>query len=174
MPPARPSRLATRVARPRSIPYAEIVADVSASAKVGQTVASAATARRGDTRPYTQVPSEVVTACDRSTACGELSGGGFWTHELVGASLDQWRDSGDGPASILIDLRGVAGYESGFRTIALELLEGAQRCGAHRIAFVASSAALRLAATALARSSRAHVRVFPDDAAAKRWLDGRG
>jgi hypothetical protein len=152
-----------------------MVADVSASAKVEQTVASAGATRRGDTRPYTQVPSEVVTACDRSTARGELSGGGFWTHELVGASLDQWRGAGEqGPASILIDLRGVAGYESGFRTIALELLEGAQRCGAHRIAFVASSAALRLAATALARSSRAHVRVFPDDTAAKRWLDGRG
>lgn len=122
-------------------------------------------------RHYTQAPSAMRVACDIVDASVRVLGGGFVTRDMVGATLDHWRDGEPAPNGVLIDLRDVAGYESGFTAIAAELLEGIRNCGVRRVAIVASSAVLRMAATVVAPSSGVHVACFDDERTAKRWLE---
>lgn len=130
-----------------------------------------------DTRHYTQTPSAMRVACDIVDASVRVLGGGFVTRDMVGATLDHWRDGETAPLGVLVDLRDVAGYESGFAAIAAELLEGVRDCGVRRVAFLASSAVLRTAARAVAEDlgpdRGVRVACFADERAAKRWLDGR-
>jgi hypothetical protein len=130
-----------------------------------------------DTRHYTQTPSAMRVACDIVDASVRVLGGGFVTRDMVGATLDHWRDGETAPVGVLVDLRDVAGYESGFTAIAAELLEGVRDCGVRRVAILASSAVLRAAARAVADSlgpdRGVRVACFGDERAAKRWLDGR-
>ncbi len=127
-------------------------------------------AREAAARPYTEQPAELWTASDASSAVAVLAGGGFWTLDMVDGALAQFRNDDVRPSGLLVDLRGVIGYEVGFRTVADAVVRDALRCGVDRIAFVASSAALRLGAAAVARYSEAHVRVFDDDRRARRWF----
>lgn len=121
-------------------------------------------------RHYTRTPSAMRMACDVADASVRVLGGGFVTRDMVGATLDHWRGEDGGPQAVLVDLRDVAGYESGFATIAADLLEGVAQCGVQRVAIVASSAVLRTAARVAAPRSGVHVRCFDDDLAAKLWL----
>lgn len=130
-----------------------------------------------DTRHYTQTPSAMRVACDIVDASVRVLGGGFVTRDMIGATLDHWRDGQTAPAGVLVDLRDVAGYESGFAAIAAELLEGVRDCGVRRVAFLASSGVLRTAARAVAEKldpdRGVRVACFADERAAKRWLDAR-
>jgi hypothetical protein len=133
-----------------------------------------------DTRHYTQTPSAMRVACDLADASVRVLGGGFVTRDMVGATLDHWRDGESAPAGLLIDLRDVSGYESGFAAIVAELLEGAHTCGVRRVAILASSSLLRTAASAIAVELGSDpsqggecVACFGDERAAKRWLEAR-
>lgn len=126
-----------------------------------------------EARHYTQTPSAMRVACDLADAAVRVLGGGFVTRDMLGATLDDWRDGEAAPAGVLVDLRDVAGYESGFAVFAAELLEGIGRCGVSRVAIIASSAVLRTAASVVAPTTGVHVRCFHDERAAKRWLDAR-
>lgn len=121
-------------------------------------------------RHYTRTPSAMRMACDIGDASVRVLGGGFVTRDMVGATLDHWRGEEGGPSAVLVDLRDVAGYESGFAIIAADLIEGVAKCGVRRVALVASSSVLRTAARVVAPHSGVHVRCFDDDLAAKRWL----
>jgi hypothetical protein len=122
-------------------------------------------------RHYTRTPSAMRMACDVADASAQVLGGGFVTRDMVGATLDHWRGEAGGPATVLVDLRDVAGYESGFATIAADLIEGVAACGVRRVAIVASSAVLRSTAARIAAPRLGvHVRCFDNDRAAKRWL----
>lgn len=74
------------------------------------------------------------------------------------------------PGSILVDLREVAGYESGLAHRAVEWLRSAHHYGVRRIAFLASSAVLRTAIEVAARTSAVKVRMFEHEANARQWL----
>jgi ABC-type transporter Mla MlaB component len=123
-----------------------------------------------DALHYTQLPSELHTACDLGAAVAHVRGGGFLTREMVDATLDQWRHAEDMPACVLIDLRDVAGYEAGCAAIAHEFLRQAQGHRLRRIAFVATSSVLRTAAQLVAPQADVRVRVFADASAAQHWL----
>jgi len=120
---------------------------------------------------YTQLPSELKTSCDARQAFMHVRGGGFLTQDMVGATLDQWSAQDAMPSEVLVDLRDVAGYESGCAEMAQQFLETATRCGVRRIAFVATSAVLRTAAKLVLSGSGVRVRFFGDELAAKRWLE---
>jgi len=124
-----------------------------------------------DTRHYTQTPSGMRVASDVIDASVRVLGGGFVTRDMVGATLDHWRDGKPAPRGVLVDLRDVAGYEMGFVAIAAELLGGIERCGVRRVALLASSAVLRTAARVVAASTAVHLCCFHGERAAKRWLD---
>lgn len=124
-----------------------------------------------EARHYTQTPSAMRVACDIVDASVRVLGGGFVTRDMVGATLDHWRDGETAPSGVLVDLRDVAGYEQGFAAIAADLLVGIQRCGGRRVALLASSAVLRSAASVVASRTGIQVRCFHDERAAKRWLD---
>jgi len=120
---------------------------------------------------YTQLPSQLETSCDVDASFVQVRGGGFLTQDMVGATLDQWRAGAEMPAEVLVDLRDVAGYESGCAEMAHQFLESAKQHGVRRIAFVATSAVLRTAAKLVLSGSGVRVRFFGDEIAAKRWLD---
>jgi len=90
---------------------------------------------------------------------------------MVVATLDQWTADESMPGELLVDLRDVAGYESGCAELAHQFLETALQSGVRRIAFVATSAVLRTAARLLLSGSSVRVRFFQDELAAKRWLE---
>lgn len=121
-------------------------------------------------RHYTQLPSELHTACDLRAPVAHVRGGGFLTREMVDATLDQWRGSDDMPTRVLIDLRDVAGYEAGCAALAHEFLRQSQGQRVRRIAFVATSSVLRTAAQLVSPQAHVHVRVFSDANAAQHWL----
>lgn len=126
-----------------------------------------------ETRHYTETPSAMRVASDLADASVRILGGGFVTREMVGATLAHWRDGATAPAGMMVDLRDVAGYESGLSAIAAQLLAGARECGVRKVAILASSATLRTAARLAAPRTGIHVRCFADERAAKRWLTGR-
>jgi hypothetical protein len=125
----------------------------------------------GTVKHYTQMPSELKTSCDVRTNFVQVRGGGFLTQDMVGATLDQWRVGDAMPSEVLVDLRDVAGYESGCAEIAHQFLESAKQHGVRRIAFVATSAVLRTAAKLVLGGSGVRVRFFADELAAKVWLE---
>ena len=120
---------------------------------------------------YTQLPSELKTSSDAQQTFVHVRGGGFLTQDMVGATLDQWTAGESMPTELLVDLRDVAGYESGCAELAHQFLETALQSGVRRIAFVATSAVLRTAAKLLLSGSSVRVRFFQDELAAKRWLE---
>jgi hypothetical protein len=120
---------------------------------------------------YTQLPSELKTSCDVQQTFVHVRGGGFLTQDMVVATLDQWTAGESMPSEVLVDLRDVAGYESGCAELAQQFLDTAMRFGVHRIAFVATSAVLRTAAKLVMSGSGVRVRFFADELAAKRWLE---
>ncbi|HET6581862.1 MAG TPA: STAS/SEC14 domain-containing protein, partial [Nannocystaceae bacterium] len=120
---------------------------------------------------YTQLPSELRTSCDARATFVHVRGGGFLTADMVGATLDQWAASDAMPTEVLVDLRDVAGYESGCAEMAHAFLESAMNHGVRRIAFVATSAVLRTGAKLVLSGSGVRVRFFSDEIAAKRWLE---
>jgi len=123
-----------------------------------------------EARHYTQLPSELHTACDLRAPVAHVRGGGFLTREMVDATLDQWRGEHEMPSRVLIDLRDVAGYEAGCAALAHEFLRQSHGRRVQRIAFVATSSVLRTAAKLVAPQAHVHVRVFADAAAAHHWL----
>ena len=120
---------------------------------------------------YTQLPSELKTSTDVRSSFVHVRGGGFPTQAMVGATLDQWTAGESMPSEVLVDLRDVAGYESGCAELAQQFLDTAMRFGVRRIAFVATSAVLRTAAKLVLSGSGVRLRFFHDEHAAKRWLE---
>lgn len=117
---------------------------------------------------YTQQPSQLRTSSPE-TALVEVRGGGFVTRQMVHETLDEWR-SGALPSSILVDLREVAGYESGCAALAHRWLLEAHRAGVQRIAFVASSSVLRTVTRVASSRAAVDLRVFEDEPTARSWL----
>ena len=118
---------------------------------------------------YTQLPSELETSYDARYV--HVRGVGFLSRDMVGATLEQWQDQVAMPGQVLVDLREVAGYESGCAELAHEILQTGLRCGVRRIAFVATSAVLRTATRLVASAYGIRVRFFADELAALRWLE---
>jgi hypothetical protein len=116
---------------------------------------------------YTQLPSQLQTSSPQ-TALIEVRGGGFVTRQMVHDTLDTW--SGTLPSSILVDLREVAGYESGCATLAHRWLLHAHRSGVRRIACVASSSVLRTVTRVASSETCVDLRVFEDEPTARTWL----
>ncbi len=121
---------------------------------------------------YTDLPSELSASYDVQRAVAMFRGGGFLTADMLGATFEQWRQGDIVPVAVLIDLRDVAGYESGCAHLACELLRSAADRGVRRVAFLAASAVLRTAATLASLHSDVHLRFFADERAAQRWLRG--
>jgi hypothetical protein len=116
---------------------------------------------------YTQQPSQLRTS-SREPAILEVRGGGFVTRQMVHETLDGW--DGPLPSGILIDLREVAGYESGCATLAHRWLLGAHRNGVRRVACIASSSVLRTVTRVASSGAEVDLRVFEDESTARSWL----
>lgn len=116
---------------------------------------------------YTQQPSQLRTS-SREPAVIEVRGGGFVTRQMVHETIDEW--DGPLPSGILVDLREVAGYESGCATLAHRWLLGAHRSGVRRIACIASSSVLRTVTRVASSGAEVDLRVFEDESAARSWL----
>jgi hypothetical protein len=116
---------------------------------------------------YTQQPSELQTSSPE-TALIEVRGGGFVTRQMVHETLDRWK--GVLPSSILVDLREVAGYESGCAALAHRWLLDAHQSGVQRIACIASSSVLRTLGRVASSRATVALQVFEDEPTARSWL----
>jgi hypothetical protein len=119
---------------------------------------------------YTQQPSQIQTS-SADTAL-EVRGGGFVTRKMVHEALDAWR--GTLPPGILVDLREVAGYESGCASLAQRWLLDAHRSGVQRIAFIASSSVLRTVTRVASSGTSVALRIFEEESTARSWLAADG
>lgn len=120
---------------------------------------------------YTQQPSELRSSAESRLL--EVRGGGFVTRQMVRETISGWRDDAL-PSGVLVDLREVAGYESGCATLAHRWLIDAHQRGVQRIAFVASSSVLRTATRLVSSSAAVDLKIFEDDVPARRWLETGG
>lgn len=126
---------------------------------------------------YTEQPSELTASTCPEDDGGvlHLRGGGFVTREMVDAALRAWERGDAAGLDVLVDLRDVAGYDSGCVHLAAQWLHDAHRRGVRRIAFLASSSVLRTATRLAAERSRVDLRTFEHEPAARAWLsDGTG
>lgn len=121
---------------------------------------------------YTDQPSELRSSCDVRSPVALFHAGGFLTTDMLGATFEQWHHVDVMPTGLLIDLRNVAGYESGCAHLAYEFLRSAARRGVRRVAFLAASTVLRTAATMASLDCDVRVRFFADERSAHRWLQG--
>jgi len=71
---------------------------------------------------------------------------------------------------VLVDLRDVAGYESGCATRAREWLSNARQWGLRRVAVVTSSSVLRTAGHMAAYQCGVEFRMFEREDRAEQWL----
>jgi hypothetical protein len=117
---------------------------------------------------YTQQPSELRSSAESRVL--QVRGGGFVTRQMVKETILGWQDDAL-PSGVLVDLREVAGYESGCATMAHRWLLGAHRHGVQRIAFVASSSVLRTATKLVSSAAAVDLQIFDDDVTARRWLE---
>lgn len=117
-------------------------------------------------RHYTDMPSALSGALSGCGGVLVVQGGGFLTPQMVEETLPL----ASAAQSILIDLREVSGYDAGCVRRADDWISMARRLGVRRIAFVASSLVLRIAAQMVARRAGIDMRAFEDEAEARRWL----
>ena len=120
---------------------------------------------------YTQLTPHLRTAVrsDGDAAIFEIRGGGIVSPAMIERSLGQW-DAGCAPSNLLVDLRDVAGYETGSIRVASRWLDGAEDEGVRRVALLASSAVLATAARLASERSGVALKTFEDEDAARAWL----
>lgn len=122
---------------------------------------------------YTQLPSELSTRASDDQRFAEIRGGGFLTRPMLVEALAPWGpEATTAPSEILVDLRDVAGYETGCLRLAREWLRIAHTRGVRKIAFVASSTVLRTATRMAAEEAHVSLEFFHHERAAKQWLTG--
>ena len=124
---------------------------------------------------YSQEHSTLELSPDPSGRSLRVSGTGIVSRALVREQLRRYLETPAGArASVLIDLRGIAGYGYGCAAMARRALQQAARGGTRRIALVSSSAVMRTMTAVLGTESGVALRCFPEPEDACAWLEGRG